>query len=388
MFALNFLNIILLLAAAQGILLAVLIFHKYGSLFANRFLSAYILFYSIILLNLIFEDLGYFLKYPFLLFIQVGLPFLVGPLHFLYAKYLTHSSIKFKRREWFHLTPFIIYELIFLFYFINPEIDFNPFSQNPQPTYLPYIYVVFNWGIIIQGFIYMSLTLVLLKQYSRNIMDVFSTTEKIQMDWLRNITFMVTFVLAIFSIENILLFADINLSDFFDFSSLLTALAVYIMGYLGLFKSEVFAKPDIVESISQFSGDPNGIAKKYERSGLTDDKTKIYLQKLISLMENEKLYRDCDLTLQRLAGNLDISSHNLSQIINTKRNQNFFDFVNQYRVEEVKKDLADPEKHYLKILAIGLDAGFNSKSSFNTIFKKQTNMTPSEYRIQVDQSKN
>jgi len=69
-------------------------------------------------------------------------------------------------------------------------------------------------------------------------------------------------------------------------------------------------------------------------------------------------------------------------VINTRLQQNFFDFINHYRIEKVKKDLADPQKKNLKVLAIAFDAGFNSKSSFNAIFKRHTNLTPSEYRSQ------
>jgi YesN/AraC family two-component response regulator len=97
-------------------------------------------------------------------------------------------------------------------------------------------------------------------------------------------------------------------------------------------------------------------------------------------MEQEKPYINSDLTLTQLAEMLSISPHNLSEILNTQINQNFFDFVNQYRVEEVKKALTDPGNQHLTVLAIGFDAGFNSKTSFNTIFKKYTNMTPSEFR--------
>ena len=75
-----------------------------------------------------------------------------------------------------------------------------------------------------------------------------------------------------------------------------------------------------------------------------------------------------------------MSAHNLSQVINAKLGKNFYDFVNEYRVEEVKRRLRDPKYTNLKILAIGMDAGFNTKSTFNAFFKKHTGLTPSQYR--------
>ena len=101
-------------------------------------------------------------------------------------------------------------------------------------------------------------------------------------------------------------------------------------------------------------------------------------------MKQEKPYLDSELTLLELAGTLNVSPHNLSEAINTQLQQTFFDFVNQYRVEQVKKDLADPQKQHLTFLALALEAGFNSKSSFNTIFKKHAEMTPSEYRKRIN----
>ena len=100
-------------------------------------------------------------------------------------------------------------------------------------------------------------------------------------------------------------------------------------------------------------------------------------------MTEEKPYLNPNLTLHDLSKKLDISNHNLSQILNTQLNQNFFDFINQYRIEEVKKNLADKANDHLTLLSTALDAGFNSKSGFNAIFKKYVNITPSEYRQQI-----
>ncbi|WP_397546448.1 helix-turn-helix domain-containing protein [Rhodothermus marinus] len=97
-------------------------------------------------------------------------------------------------------------------------------------------------------------------------------------------------------------------------------------------------------------------------------------------METEKLYRQPDLTLQALAERLGISPHNLSEVLNTAFGQSFYDFVNGYRVREVQALLADPERAHLTILALAMEAGFSSKSTFNAAFKKHTGLTPSAYR--------
>ena len=96
-------------------------------------------------------------------------------------------------------------------------------------------------------------------------------------------------------------------------------------------------------------------------------------------MDEKKPYLEPKLTLNMLATQLDVSSNHLSQTINQHQNQNFYDFINQYRVEEFKQRAKDPKNQHFIILALALDAGFNSKSAFNLIFKKHTGMTPSQF---------
>lgn len=97
-------------------------------------------------------------------------------------------------------------------------------------------------------------------------------------------------------------------------------------------------------------------------------------------MATQKPYLKSNLSLTDLSDLLDVSTHNLSEIINTRLNKSFYDYVNECRVEEVKKMLLDDKYKSYSILAIAYEAGFNSKSSFNTIFKKITGTTPSGYR--------
>ena len=106
----------------------------------------------------------------------------------------------------------------------------------------------------------------------------------------------------------------------------------------------------------------------------------LYLNELVGAMEKDRLFIEGNLTLQGLSKKLNIPAHNISEVINTRIDKNFYDFVNEYRVKEVQEKLKDPANDNLTILAVALDAGFNSKSAFNTVFKKTTHLTPSEYR--------
>lgn len=119
---------------------------------------------------------------------------------------------------------------------------------------------------------------------------------------------------------------------------------------------------------------------KYQKSGLQDLETDKILQELKRMMKTNKPYLDPELNLQDLASRLKTTIHKLSQVINEQFHQNFYDFINAYRIEEVKKLLQNSRYNHLKVIAIAYDCGFNSKSAFYTVFRKATTMTPVEYR--------
>jgi AraC-like DNA-binding protein len=100
-------------------------------------------------------------------------------------------------------------------------------------------------------------------------------------------------------------------------------------------------------------------------------------------MASEKLYLDNDLTLQKLADRVNISTHNLSEVINSKLNLSYYDFINKHRVEEFKNRIANPANDKYNMLSIAFDSGFKSKGTFNSIFKKFTGTTPSEYKAKL-----
>jgi len=121
------------------------------------------------------------------------------------------------------------------------------------------------------------------------------------------------------------------------------------------------------------------LRNKYKNSTLDPEKVESYLKKLNYLMDIEKLYKDEELSLQKMAEKLRISTRDLSRIINERLGKNFRDFVNGYRVDEVKKMIMNPKKN-LPLLDIAFEVGFNSKEVFNRAFKKYTGMTPSDYK--------
>lgn len=108
-------------------------------------------------------------------------------------------------------------------------------------------------------------------------------------------------------------------------------------------------------------------------------------EKLTAFMESSKPFFDCDLNLSLLAEKLDIQPYLLSRVINSHFEQNFYGFINGYRVDAVKERLKDPDETE-NLLSIAFDCGFRSKSGFNSIFRKVTGMSPTEYRIKASSS--
>jgi AraC-like DNA-binding protein len=166
-----------------------------------------------------------------------------------------------------------------------------------------------------------------------------------------------------------------------NYSWLMVSVFMYIIGYMGLRQPEIFSGEYIQRSITDktaFEGLASG--KKYEKSTLTSEKGEEYYKKLQRIMKEDKPFLDGNLTLPSLARLLGISTHHLSQVINERLKQNFFEFVNSHRVEEAKKMIIDPKYFNFSIATIGFEAGFNSISAFNNAFKKHASMTPSQFR--------
>ncbi|MBK7873537.1 MAG: helix-turn-helix transcriptional regulator [Saprospiraceae bacterium] len=153
--------------------------------------------------------------------------------------------------------------------------------------------------------------------------------------------------------------------------SLCMTIFIYGLALMGYMQPQVFGL------VYAPPGSPN---VKYKNSGLTETAAQQLQERLSHWMQQQKLYRNSDLRLEKLADILHTSRHNLSQVINERFGQSFFDYLNTLRIEEAKELLASTTKQDMTIIEIAYQVGFNNKVSFNSTFKKLTNFTPSEYR--------
>ncbi|MEZ5000195.1 MAG: AraC family transcriptional regulator [Bacteroidales bacterium] len=144
-------------------------------------------------------------------------------------------------------------------------------------------------------------------------------------------------------------------------------------------------QPVLFEELSEDDNNSNSVPvqddekQKYYRSGLTSKASEKLLKQLLEYMDKEKPYLDRDLTIHNLSDMTGIPKHHITQVLNETYQRNFFMFINEYRVKEVIRRMEDPANSNFTILAIAYDSGFNSKSTFNTIFKSITGKTPSDF---------
>lgn len=376
---------IYLLGAIHGLILALVLALKKKNKLPNKLLSQLMIVFSVDLGMAAFLGFGWHEVHPQFIGLDYPVTLLYGPLLYLYVKVMRDGSQQLKKVDYLHFIPFICL-LIYLIPFYtgleaNKLLLVNHTGNQPDQ----YSFEIINHIKVLHGLSYIPAVIYLLISYKKKLKDSFSSIEKINMNWLQHFIVGATILGGIAgglhffapSRETVLMGLSNGIYD--DITLIAVTVFVYGIGYMGLHQPEVFAYYH--ENGQQVPKSPTtGNNAQYQKSGLDKEEAEYYAKQLHRLMEQEKLYRNSDLKLADLAKELDISTHNLTEVINRYIGQNFYDFVNSYRVEDVKQQLNNSGAQNITLLSIGLDAGFNSKSTFNAVFKKQTGMTPSQFK--------
>ena len=297
--------------------------------------------------------------------INYAIPLLYGVLLWFYTRALINKKLRMGWLDLLHFFPFVFF-LGFLFY---PLLT-NTESLAPERYGFPIIKLIVNP-------IYIFLMLFTLSKHRKKLLDQFSYIDHMHHYWLNWIAYgalALWIVACLGNLYNVMHNSDSTLlGDYFLVSFL--AAYLFMLAYVGFNRTQVFQSGKKIyikgnESVD-ISSDNLDLDQKKEAEDL--------YQKLLSTMKAEKPYLDPKLSLYSLAKITGIPSTKLSQLINAEAGHNFYEFINSYRVEEVKNRLEDPNYSNYSILGIAEESGFNSKASFNRIFKKQVGLTPSEY---------
>ncbi len=309
------------------------------------------------------------------------LPFTYGPLMYLYAMLMTMEKTIFKYRYLWHFIAFIVFFIVSMIFLDKPVMHGSKgFLIIDRFVSLRIIYGV---SFFISITAYSVATFVIIHKYQKQLKSFLSySSAKVTLKWLIwiSVSFYVGYVLMfIFGLVDIL----INFMDFdpYEISFIGLTLFAFVSGYYGV------RQPALFGEIMQMSPDINIVPKdvKYSRSGMKKKEAETYKQKILDYMEKDKPYLNRELSIQDMAGTLEIPRHFITEVINTQLGKNFYLLINEYRVEEFKIRISSQEYKNLTILAVAYDSGFNSKSAFNTIFKELTGLTPSQYLRDLDQ---
>lgn len=308
----------------------------------------------------------------------ISLFMLQGVFLYIYASRLVSKKKIFNNKNLLHLLPFVAFNLYLLVASFFPDMAHEIRLENIHTNINnPLLFEFFLILTLLSGPFYIVLTLNLFKKHNINIFNNYSSTDNVDLGWLRKLVVVFGIVWTALIIITVIHHVFNLFSMIFCTDSLFLTLSVFVIliGYFGLKQKYIFEN-----EIEQEQPLPTEEKMKYSGSTLKDDEATKYSEQLTAYMLKEKPYLNPDLTLTELAMEINISTHYLSQIINEQFKQNFFEYINQFRVEEVKSRISNPTFENYSLLGIALDSGFNSKSSFNRIFKKFTNQTPSQFK--------
>jgi AraC-like DNA-binding protein len=303
---------------------------------------------------------------------------LFNPAFFIYVKSLTSEKFKLKPLHLLHLAPFLIFEIIA--YIVQEPYSLEKFFVSDSTQWFR-----FSFGIasVISWFFYNYSSAILVFKHRKRLENEFSTIgSNKSLGWLIFIVVFYNSFCGFAVILGIFLVSSGNslfTQYIYNYSALL--ILIYILGFYGLRQKQIFQPA--VNEISE----PSILPKLIKNSNLTPERINFIRVALIEYVEKEKAYLNPDLNMNFLSEVLNIPKHQLTEVLNSDMGKNFFRFINEYRVEAVKKLLADTKNNY-SIEAIGYECGFNSKSSFFTIFKNITGQTPLIYKLSIEKNNN
>jgi AraC-like DNA-binding protein len=379
----DFFAMFMFLGMAQGVFLAYFfISKKEVNHLSNKFLG-------LILLSLSLAITEIFLCYTNLMFHTLHLidfaepiNFLLAPLSYCYLRAKIHEN--FDKKQYWHFAPFVFYVIYMwvIFYPQNINHKYNSYLHAYHPElpllednmYLPYSWLFFfkdnvNELMLLHFLVYVTLSILLISNALKQENLSFWSKQNPTLAWCRRWLLQMVSIIVIFLVVKLSFKED--LGDHILATHI--TLVIYSLSFQ-VVRQSVFFQPNVSKE------EKENKKKSYEKSSLTPEIEENTLQKLQALMNHEKPFLSSEFSMPALAKMLNVSPHHLSQILNESLHQNFFEFAAHYRIEEAKKLLASREKAHLKIEEIAEMVGYNSKSAFNTSFKKLTGTTPSEFK--------
>ena len=372
----------LLFLSLQGLIFAVLLLRKYiqGKNISDLFLFAILIFtcygqtcYTVGFMG--WYDTYRNTKINYALF-SVGI--VIAPLIYLYIKSITTSQFRLTRRDAFHFLPFVLFAAYRITIYTLDLIQ--PGFHNVQNGILklsldePYVQPLMTAFGFAQMLLYLAFTLQLFFNYRKKINAFFSNTYRLELNWIRNFLLVYGFLFLYDVVQTAIstFFVELGYTQQW-WLVFFSGIAITYVGIKGYFTDTTKLKK------LNFSFSPNKISVPELQNIRKKEVSEKAIEQIKTLMENEKPYLDPELNLIDLAKRANMSRSQLSETINLGFNMNFNDFVNMYRIEAFKKMIAAEKHEQLSLLGIAFECGFNSKATFNRVFKKLTQSSPTEF---------
>ncbi|NAY90309.1 helix-turn-helix domain-containing protein [Muricauda sp. JGD-17] len=336
-------------------------------------IGLFVFIHSLFILNISVNRANYLFEYPHAYLMSTWASFLYGPLLYFYFK-TTTQKYRFKKRDVLHLIPTVIL-LAFLVvevYSMSGEAKirlmlarvFNGLNPSDSDKLLLLVLLKIA-SLAIYGYLVWKVYL------KSRMLKLLSHKNQI---WQKNIYHIHIFYVITYSIYGIVIINQFDSGILFDTSAIAMAAMVLYVGY------SANIQPDVFNGAYSYI---NRLFPKYQKSGLTPSLSLELKENLLDLFANEKIYKENNISLDMVALRLNTTRHNASQIINEHFNVSFHEFVNIYRIKEAKQLLLDKKARSLNIINIAYEVGYNNKVTFNKAFKKDTQLTPSQYQKSV-----
>ena len=369
---------ICLIAVFNALLFVVLLLQKKTRAIHDNILISWLVYLGSFIGIYAFYSHELFTNFKLLSISLLSLFMLHGPFLYVYIQTLVSGRRQLSWTHLLHILPFFIFNLYVLISSFYPEVsgklNIERLSLEYDP---PFFFLFFLILTALSGTVYLLLTIRLFRKLDIKIFKNYSSSTDIDLNWLRKIVLVFGIVWTILIGVTIIHHVFQMFSIVFCTDGLFLSLSFFVIliGYFGLKQRLIFSSEDVLVTREDVKS-----LTKYAGSRLTDSEAQQYAEKLTEYMKSSKPYLNPDLSLSQLAGEIGITSHYLSQVINEKFHLNFFDFINGYRVDAFKERIADHKYSNFSFLGIALECGFNSKSAFNRIFKQVTGLTPSQYK--------
>lgn len=367
-------DLLIIIGILQGIIIGILLLNSKKNIRSNKFLALALFSFCFLNTKTLLHTLHLWDTSTFRFFPN-GIELALSPLFYFYIKSLVNPRFSFKIKEWLHFIPFFLSQTYaFIVYFsVLKTNDFNEKDAIAENFEFNFIKQLDEYLLLISLVFYLFYGYKELIDYKKWLNNTTSDSTFPDFGWLNDI-FRFSILIGVILLTNLSLdlFFDLKNTSFVHWN-LLILYITFLIYYLGL---KGYLQPDYTFSKTEID------VKNNSSSIISDTKVSESIDQLNRLMRDDKVFLNSKLSIYELSNMLGVPQKSLSSVINQHFKMNFRDFINEYRVEEVKSMLNRNDVQHMSFLGLALECGFNSEASFYRIFKKSTGLSPKEYRLQ------